>query len=178
MFKVFKAIIWSSIYHFGQFRKNSKIPYVVHPIRVMIILWKHGVRDYDVLTAAVLHDVLEDCDVNHRRFYKRFGSWIYYVVKECSNRYIHNRYPNKTRAWRKAMEVKRIGDCSEEVQSIKVADAIDNLKSITKIDREFTKIYYKEKKELIMWCRRVDDKLIESLHQQLEKTYEEITCEK
>ena len=47
--------------HKGQFRKSGE-EYIIHPLNVAIILT--GIyADCDTLCAALLHDVVEDCDV-------------------------------------------------------------------------------------------------------------------
>lgn len=49
--------------HRGQRRRHG-VPYIEHPVAVAAILVDQlGVRDPVVLAAALLHDVLEDCDV-------------------------------------------------------------------------------------------------------------------
>lgn len=53
------------IAHKGQTRKvepgTAKQPYVIHPMRVMLILAEEvGITDQVILTAALLHDVIED----------------------------------------------------------------------------------------------------------------------
>lgn len=40
---------------------GSRVPYITHPLMVMDILYEMGVRDSEMLAAALLHDVLEDC---------------------------------------------------------------------------------------------------------------------
>lgn len=47
--------------HRGQFRKCGIVPYIVHPLEVMRMLSRWGVVDTDILRAAMLHDVVEDC---------------------------------------------------------------------------------------------------------------------
>ncbi|QYC43477.1 Bifunctional (p)ppGpp synthase/hydrolase relA [Nonomuraea coxensis DSM 45129] len=46
-------------WHDGQ-RRHSGDPYVTHPLAVAVILAEQGVRDHEVLCAALLHDVLDD----------------------------------------------------------------------------------------------------------------------
>jgi (p)ppGpp synthase/HD superfamily hydrolase len=139
-----------------------------------LILKKHGVKDKDVLAAALLHDVIEDCDTDHNKIYKKFGGFVLYIVFECTNHFTIEYYPDKPRFWRKMMEVRRIGDCSEEAQNIKIADAIDNLRDIVKIDKKFAEIYYEEKVEMACRCRLARPELLESLKKQLKKTCEEL----
>lgn len=40
-----------------------RVPYIEHPLRVALRLIRWGVRDGEVIAAALLHDVLEDCHV-------------------------------------------------------------------------------------------------------------------
>ena len=53
-----RAIKLAKKYHEGQFDKGGH-PYIEHPLRVM-----NGVESIDEKILAVLHDVLEDCDVS------------------------------------------------------------------------------------------------------------------
>lgn len=39
-----------------------RVPYIEHPLRVALRLVRWGVTDAEVVAAALLHDVLEDCD--------------------------------------------------------------------------------------------------------------------
>lgn len=59
-----KAIEYASILHEGQTRMSrpdsSRTPYIEHPLRNTIRAYRWGVRDSNVLSATVLHDVVED----------------------------------------------------------------------------------------------------------------------
>lgn len=46
--------------HEGQHRKDGT-PYFLHPLKVCSTLYSYGIKDDAVLAAALLHDVLEDC---------------------------------------------------------------------------------------------------------------------
>ena len=65
--RLLKAISLATLAHAGQTRKGSDDPYVIHPIRVALILddapLPDGVCRDDCLVAAVLHDILEDTQV-------------------------------------------------------------------------------------------------------------------
>ena len=50
--------------HEGQYRKGSRaVPYVVHPLMITCHAISLGLSDDDLLCAALLHDVCEDCNV-------------------------------------------------------------------------------------------------------------------
>jgi (p)ppGpp synthase/HD superfamily hydrolase len=53
----------AEIWHKGQVRKYSGVPYVEHPRAVVGILQAVGVEDEDILAAAYCHDLLEDTEV-------------------------------------------------------------------------------------------------------------------
>jgi (p)ppGpp synthase/HD superfamily hydrolase len=59
-----KAFRFSADKHSTQRRKDgAKSPYINHPIEVVQLLWEvGGVRDVNVLLAAILHDTVEDTD--------------------------------------------------------------------------------------------------------------------
>ena len=49
--------------HFGQKRLTGE-DYIIHPLNVAYILTRIS-ADYETLSAALLHDVVEDCNVCH-----------------------------------------------------------------------------------------------------------------
>ena len=65
-----RAIKLAKKYHEGQFDKGGS-PYIEHPLRVM-----NGVESIEEKILAVLHDVLEDCDVSREQL-------IYEGIPEC-----------------------------------------------------------------------------------------------
>ena len=56
-----RAIEVAVVSHAGQVDKNGE-PYILHPLRVMFAVREHG-GTVAQQAAAVLHDVIEDCDV-------------------------------------------------------------------------------------------------------------------
>ena len=58
--------------HEGQKRKESDLPYIVHPFMVSLKLSKYSFRD-EVLAAALVHDVLEDTDFGVEKLKKELG---------------------------------------------------------------------------------------------------------
>lgn len=60
-----KSLVFASVKHQKQRRKNdADIPYINHPIEVAHILAQSGVNDYEVLSAAILHDTVEDTNTS------------------------------------------------------------------------------------------------------------------
>ena len=56
------AALYATYAHRHQRRKTSGYPYIVHPARVALRIWRCGHRAPEVLAAALLHDVTEDTD--------------------------------------------------------------------------------------------------------------------
>ena len=59
-----RSIEFASKKHQSQRRKNGDIPYINHPIQVANFLAQAGIDDYDILSAAILHDTVEDTDTS------------------------------------------------------------------------------------------------------------------
>ena len=66
-----KAYDFASGKHAGQLRKSGE-PYIIHPLNVALILSKIY-ADYETISAALLHDVLEDCDCTVEEMEDKFG---------------------------------------------------------------------------------------------------------
>ena len=56
-----KAREFATKAHEGQFRKGTERPYIVHPIEVGDIV-SSMTQDAEVISAALLHDTIEDCE--------------------------------------------------------------------------------------------------------------------
>lgn len=81
-----KAFDFAIEAHKGQYRKSFPLPYATHVVEVYKRLFNYGVRDEEILAAALLHDYIED--VNTKTGYKvlvaEFGERVADIVKECS----------------------------------------------------------------------------------------------
>jgi guanosine-3',5'-bis(diphosphate) 3'-pyrophosphohydrolase len=85
--RLLEAISFASRAHHGQFRKDGKTPYASHPFRVCLIV-RHlfGIEDTAILTAAVLHDTIEDTPTDYDDLAERYGdevaSWVGLLSKD------------------------------------------------------------------------------------------------
>lgn len=80
-----QALKFASFKHSAQRRKNGDIPYINHPIEVASILASVGITDYNILSAAILHDTVEDTETTAEQLQKTFGSKIKDIVIQCSD---------------------------------------------------------------------------------------------
>ena len=137
--------------HNGQYRKDGKTPYFVHPIRVARRTEVYGLDDNSVC-AAYLHDVLEDCKVCKEDIEKEFNSIIANYVFQLTNlsKYDLAKLGIFCRKDRKEYNFNRLQNTCKEVKIIKMLDRIDNLNDM-KIysDINFIKLYINESKLLL-----------------------------
>lgn len=75
-----QAIQFAVRLHCGQVDKAGK-PYILHPLRVML-----SFEDEKEMTAAVLHDVVEDCGVTVTEIFRQFGEDVASAVDAVSRR--------------------------------------------------------------------------------------------
>ncbi|MCG8604815.1 HD domain-containing protein [bacterium] len=121
---LFQAIEFAARAHSGQYRKTTRVPYIIHPLSVAKILIQNGCSE-EVVTAGVLHDTLEDTSVTIQDLQKNFGSRVAQLI-ECASE------PPKSESWetRKQHTLDLLKTASLEVMMIVGADKLDNVRSI------------------------------------------------
>ena len=75
MNKLEEAIIYATILHQGNVRKFTSRPCILHPLEVAQIL-STMTEDQDVITAGILHDIVEETDGTLEEIEKRFGKRV------------------------------------------------------------------------------------------------------
>jgi len=116
-----KAISFASRAHHGQLRKDKRTPYAAHVFRVaMIVRDIFGCDDEIVLCAAVLHDTIEDRDVDYDDIESRFGIEIADCVAAMSKNMIL-REPQREKDYDE-----RLARASWRARLVKLADVFDN----------------------------------------------------
>lgn len=140
-----RALTFAYNAHEGQFRKYTKEPYICHPIAVAAILKRHGYTEGCII-AALLHDTVEDTTVTNDDILKSFGFIVAKLVEELTD---ISKPEDGNRKTRKAIDREHILSASLAGQEIKLADLIDNTKSISTHDKGFAKIYLAEKRLIL-----------------------------
>ena len=56
-----KALDFAFEAHAGQTRKNSEVPYIVHPLNMACHALAMGIKEDEIIAGILLHDVIEDC---------------------------------------------------------------------------------------------------------------------
>lgn len=123
--KIFSALCFATNAHKGQFRKGTKIPYIVHPISVMQYLIQHD-ASADAVVAGILHDTLEDTPTQETELRQLFGNRITDLVVGASE-------PDKTLSWqaRKQHTLDFLNDTDDvDLLMVVCADKLSNISSI------------------------------------------------
>jgi GTP diphosphokinase / guanosine-3',5'-bis(diphosphate) 3'-diphosphatase len=131
--QIFKALEFASHRHRAQRRKGTrKIPYINHPIQVASLLANEGGEtDTVLLSAAILHDVIEDTvdSVEERNelmaeIKEIFGEEILSLTMEVTD--------DKTleKKIRKQLQIEQANHKSVRAKKLKIADKITNLRDI------------------------------------------------
>lgn len=143
-FTVLKALLYATYKHRGQKRKGSGKPYVTHPIAVAKIVYKSTISTTKSVTAALLHDVVEDTDTTTLDIYHMFGSEVATIVDRLTDPEMKG-----TRKTRKDASRERIANSGDIVQTIKLADMLHNLSDVNALPPKFAKLYKAEKTEAL-----------------------------
>jgi len=134
--KILDAYYYAKEKHAGQYRKSGE-EYIIHPLNVALILTSIY-SDSECLVAGILHDVIEDCDVDIEEFKEKFGLTVYKLVDgvtklgrlhfSTDNEYLVEYYK------------KIIVGMSEDVRVIivKLADRLHNMRTLwaTPVERQ------------------------------------------
>ena len=127
-----KAVYWARKYHGDQKRKSGE-PYYSHPLEVAYMVSEYKLNT-DVIVASILHDIIEDTEVNakmiHNAFGQRIAEMVYRLTRDRLNRsklsvqeIINNAYYKK----------------DNEVLLIKLFDRLHNMQTIGSMSTEKTK---------------------------------------
>lgn len=170
-----RAFRYASEAHSGQLRKWTGEPYVSHCCEVekltsqLIKLIKFEFTDFPdieiIQCVALLHDVIEDCEIPIDTLFHIFGKEVALGVWYLTDapHFVGNR------AVRKEMTRNRLANAPLWVKMIKVCDLYHNGLSIEENDSKFFEVFSRERDMLLM----VMGETCETLFNYLQK--EEIT---
>lgn len=141
----------------GQVRKYTGEPYWVHPLEVMGIV-KQVPHTENMLIACLFHDLVEDTKVTLQEIENEFGNEVAVLVEMLTD---ISKPTDGNRKTRKLKDLQHTAQASPEAKTIKLADLISNTKSITAHDKDFAKVYLREKVMLLEVLKEGDPTLYE-----------------
>lgn len=139
-----RAYTFAEKAHRGQLRRYTGAPYFEHVEAVASVVATVP-HTPEMLAAAFLHDVVEDCDVSIDDIFRDFGFDVARYVSDLTS-------PPASagnRAQRKQMDLRRLATAHPKSKTIKLADLIDNTSTIVERDPGFARVYMPEKAALL-----------------------------
>jgi (p)ppGpp synthase/HD superfamily hydrolase len=174
--KITRAFSIAIKVHSGQVKKGNKIePYINHPLRVALILTEElHEYDIDLVCAAILHDTLgvtagtsttntknttdSQRDILEARLKNEFGERVYCIVTSLAKPVAKSEEKERILG----EYFKNIARGPEDVRYIKLADRLDNIRSLKNAIQKDKVLRYKEETEkyIIPIAERTDEKLV------------------
>ena len=139
------AILFALEAHGSQVRKYTGEPYVHHPVAVAKIVQSVS-QDCEVLSAAILHDVIEDTSNTYEDIKEAFGLHIADYVLEVSD---VSKPEDGNRKIRKEIDRQHLSEASPGGMTIKLADCLHNGYDIWEHDKNFAVVYMREIERLL-----------------------------
>ncbi len=184
IWKIEKAYHFAKDKHEGQLRKDGKTPYFMHVLKVATELSKRGYNS-KVIEAALLHDVIEDCNVSLKDIRKLFGVKVARIVDLLSkpklvcgkwtfsnnkNYYFEDEYRiEKYEERAKEYYERLLGSKNIDAIVVKLFDSIANLEDIRNLEPEKINRNIERMIKYVLWlspailCRPDYIKIIDNL---------------
>lgn len=121
---LFDAIEFAARAHAGQYRKGTRVPYIIHPLAVARTLIECD-ADETLVIAALLHDVVEDTKTTLAQVRDVFGDEVAELVNALSE-------PRRQDPWeqRKQGTLEFLETTSQDVLLLEIADKLDSLRDL------------------------------------------------
>ena len=142
-----EAIVFATKAHEGQTRKMADTPYILHPLEVASIIATMTDSE-ETMAAGLLHDTIEDCDVDPKVIKEKFGPRVSALVQSETEDRLSDRPPEDTWMARKAESLLMLKLTKDrDVKILWLGDKLSNIRS-------FHRAYLRD-----------GDKIWEGLHQ-------------
>ena len=123
------AVAFALDKHREQVRKESNVPYATHLMSVSALVGEFG-GDEEQMIAGLLHDVIEDQDVEAAELEQRFGARVAKIVLGCTDSVASPKPP-----WKQRKE-QYLALLAKKHPEIKLVSACDKLHNATAIARD------------------------------------------
>lgn len=158
--KILFALDFALEKHTNQFRKSGE-PYIEHCIEVYKILKKWGVDNQELLTAALLHDVVEDTPTTLDQIKQLFGDKVAFIVESVTQLNIKKKKDKDFKTLQKVMGASYI---DPKISVLKLADRYHNLSTLQFMPKdkrwgkahESVEVYAKLAESLGLWVVKTE----------------------
>ncbi len=148
-----RALAFAAHKHRDQRRKDVEAsPYINHPIALFDHLVNvGGITDTEILSAALLHDTIEDTETTHGELVEKFGAFISGIVAEVTDD------KSLPKPERKRQQIEHAPYLSTRARAVKLADKTCNLRDVA--GSPPSKWSLKRRKDYFDWAKTVIDGL-------------------
>ena len=164
MFKnelVRKAYLFAYEAHSSQIYADEH-PYTVHLFDVMMVLIEFGIDDPLLLSAALLHDCIEDTPYNYADVKEHTNQQVADIVYVLTDELGRNRKERKERTLPKL-------DGNPQAQYVKLADWISNVRQCYRNSHKMYQMYKKDYIEFSKFREQAVDAKMTSMWAELDK---------
>lgn len=156
------ALRYATKAHAGQFRSDGS-PYVKHPERVadFVHTFKKSKNLDALISAALLHDTIEDTDTTHEDLEKMFGGLVASLVKELTSDKDKIKEVGKT-----DYLAQKMAKMSSWALVIKLADRSDNVQDIATAKTPEWRRKYRSETEAVL-DRLARDRELTATHKKI-----------
>lgn len=153
-------------------RKYNGLPYIIHPIRVALMVAAHNDCMPFWVYAALNHDTEEDTVYSDEekaalknRIITEIDEETYNLIVELTN----VKHPGLNRKEQKKLDWERLSKVSRPAKIIKMFDRIDNLREMVNAPPDFKKLYVYESWNIVEVLQEADYRLARTLKETIEE---------
>ncbi len=159
------ALEFAAHKHRDQRRKDEGAsPYINHPIQlVRILVQEADVHDNNVLSAALLHDTIEDTETTYEELADAFGEKVASIVGEVTDDKLLEKHA------RKQAQIDHAAHLTPEAKLVKLADKIANVRDMATASPAGWSL--QRRQEYFDWAKLVVDGL-RGTHRGLEDAFD------
>jgi myo-inositol-1(or 4)-monophosphatase len=126
-----RAVVFAVRAHAGTERRGKGFPYIVHPLEAVGIV-ATMTSDQELLSAAVLHDTVEDTDITLEQIRAEFGNRIASLVASETDMPVGEMNLEKNWRIRKQAAIDRLASASRDAKIVALGDKLSNMRAIAR----------------------------------------------
>ena len=126
-----RAIVFAVKAHAGTERRGKGFPYIVHPMEAVEIV-ATLTPDQELLSAAVLHDVVEDTGISADELRAEFGDRIADLVVAESDEFVEGVSEEDSWHVRKQAAIDRLAAAPLDAKMVALGDKLSNMRAIAR----------------------------------------------
>lgn len=124
-----KALVFAIKAHSGVERRGKDLPYIVHPMEAVAIV-ATMTKDQEILSAAALHDVIEDTEYTEDDIRKEFGERVSHLVSSETDLIVEGKSESESWRERKQYAIERLAKLDRDAKIVSLGDKLSNARAM------------------------------------------------